>query len=124
MILRTNSIVRVVNLNDHRPGAYNEPEDGINIPYFRIWNVTRPNIFGNPFVLRDAENDAERAHVLMLFAEYWYDEKQRPLRNRALMNFPPGSVLGCVCKPKECHADIIAGYLNWRRQNPGDIWEE
>lgn len=106
-------LVRVVNVNDHTPGTI--PEDGINIPYYRIWNVTRPNIFGNPFVLRDTENNQEREHVLMLFAEYWYAEQQRPLRNRAMMNFPPGAVLGCVCAPKQCHADIIAGYLNWKR---------
>ncbi len=121
MTVEPQQLVRVVNINDHQPGNYNNVDDGVHIPYWRIWNVTRPNIFGNPFPLRNSEDSEERVHVLMLFAEYWYDEKQRPLRNRAMINFLPGTVLGCVCKPKECHADIIAGYLNWRRNGFREI---
>jgi hypothetical protein len=85
------------------------------VAYWRIWQVMRPNIFSNPFPLRDPENDDERAANLVQFADYWYADEQQNLRNRAFMTFPPDAVLGCVCHPKPCHADIIAGYLNWRR---------
>jgi Domain of unknown function (DUF4326) len=82
--------------------------------------VTRPSIFGNPFSHKlsrfsDTIYVKSREEAILKFAEYWYAEAQRGLRKIALQDFPPNATLGCVCHPKSCHADIIAGYLNWRR---------
>jgi Domain of unknown function (DUF4326) len=122
--------VRVVNINNtssefsSRTRCIEDGEGGF-IPYWRVRMVLRPDIFSNPFTLRDPEDRDERALVYAQFAEYWYAPEQKFIRARALMAFPPGSVLGCVCKPKECHADIVAGYINWKRNGPtDDSWVE
>jgi hypothetical protein len=93
----------------------------------RVIKVTRPSIFGNPFTHLAcgwgcaSKNHHERTHVknreeaIALFTEYWYADEQRGLRVIAREDFPADAILVCVCHPKPCHADIIAGYLNWRR---------
>lgn len=78
--------------------------DWANVPVFR------PTEYGNPF--RGNRDDAVNK-----FAELWYSESYRCLREKALQEIRDGVVLGCYCTPKRCHADIIAGYLNWKRAN-------
>jgi Domain of unknown function (DUF4326) len=96
------------------------------VPCNRV--VTRPSIFGNPFTHRPcgwgclskknhATHVPTREEAILSFAEYWYADEQRGLRLMALEDFPPNATLGCVCHPKPCHADIIAGYINWRRND-------
>ena len=65
--------------------------------------------FGNPFRLQGQT----RFNVLLQFAEYWYAPEQKKLRNLARIKLTR-KVLGCWCKPFDCHGDIIAGYLDWR----------
>lgn len=71
--------------------------------------------FHNPF---HVGKDGTRAEVMLKFANYFYSPAGRALRLKALVLIPDGSVLGCWCRTKhpECHGDIIAGYLNWKRQ--------
>jgi uncharacterized protein DUF4326 len=87
--------------------------------------VSRPSIFGNPFSHHPcgwgcASQNKHVTHVptreeaVLRFIEYWYADEQRWLRDMAFRTFSKDAVLGCVCNPKPCHADIIAGYLNWR----------
>lgn len=89
--------------------------------------VTRPSIFSNPFSHKPcgwacASNNSHVIHVnsreeaISKFAEYWYAPEQKGLRLLAL-DFPADAVLICVCHPKSCHADIIAGYVNWKRND-------
>ncbi len=86
----------------------------INITKEIVFNfryVGRPSIFGNPFHL---ERESDRDLVLLEFADYWYAPEQKWLRERALLEIHKGQVLGCYCHPKRCHADIIAGYIEWK----------
>jgi hypothetical protein len=66
----------------------------------------------NPFPLR---NEVDRFDCLLKFIIYWYAPEQKYLRDQALAEIPEDADLGCWCKPKSCHVDIIAGYLEWRR---------
>ena len=80
--------------------------------------VDRPNgrlrgsPFKNPFHLI---NGARRRDVLLAFVQYFYHPDQEWLRELALTNIPADAILGCWCHPLECHADIVAGYVNWKR---------
>jgi len=87
-------------------------------------NICRPTIYGNPFTHLvvgigggAAINVKDRDEAINRFAEWFYSERQRALRQRALLEIPDGAKLGCVCSPLRCHGDILAGYLNWKR-NP------
>lgn len=93
-----------------------------------IIRVSRPSIFGNPFSHHPcgwacaSRKDhvihvSTREEAIAKFAEYWYAPEQRGLRLIALEDFPENAILTCVCHPKPCHADIIAGYVNWKRNN-------
>ena len=57
-----------------------------------------------------------REEVIAKFAEYWYAPEQVLLRGHALQMLADDDILGCWCKPLDCHGDIIAGYVNWKRQ--------
>jgi Domain of unknown function (DUF4326) len=98
-------MVSVVNIHD-------EPCD---IP------VCRPTKFGNPYshlltkMLPVGLHVQTREDAVSKFAQFFYSENGRRLRERALLEIPNDAKVGCHCAPKTCHADIIAGYLNWKR---------
>lgn len=64
--------------------------------------------FGNPFRLTA---EWERGEVLTQYAVWFYErvEKDPEFRRRVLAL--RGKRLGCFCKPKPCHGDIIAAWL-------------
>lgn len=74
--------------------------------------------FHNPFHIG---KDGTRAEVIAKFAAYWYDPEQWKLRHMADITIDDNEILGCWCRPEFCHGDIIAGYLNWRRQE-ATLW--
>ena len=66
--------------------------------------------FANPYHIGI---DGDRNEVLLKFAVWFYSSEQKNLRDLARRTLAY-SILGCWCKPKSCHGDIIAGYVNWR----------
>jgi hypothetical protein len=76
------------------------------------WNY-KESPFHNPFHL---VQHGTREDVILLFAKYFYAPEQAGLRKKAL-ELPQDAILGCWCVPKLCHAEIIAGYVNWKRGN-------
>ena len=76
--------------------------------------------YGNPFHLNPY---ASREDVILEFVVYWYAPEQKWLRDLAVLELT-GTTLGCWCKPKLCHGDIIAGYLDWKNQRPQLSWEQ
>lgn len=83
-------------------------------------NVMRPTVYGNPFTHHKVGSRYQiyvetRDEAVESFAVYWYSERSRWLREKALKEIPVNAKLGCVCVPERCHAEIIAGYLNWKR---------
>lgn len=69
--------------------------------------------FGNPFSLKEFSNDREEC--LKAYKYYFLDriEKDDEFRRRILSL--RGKVLGCFCKPKMCHGDIIVWWLERNR---------
>jgi hypothetical protein len=62
--------------------------------------------FGNPF------HNGTRSENIAAFRKYFYDRlKTDPIFNRRVRSLK-GKILGCFCKPRACHGDVIAEYLN------------
>lgn len=66
-------------------------------------------IFGNPFKFED---ESERATVLEKFRAYFLERVERDHDFRQRVLSLRGKVLGCFCKPKACHGDVIAAWVD------------
>lgn len=67
--------------------------------------------FGNPFVLKNPNDAQERVQVLQQYREWFLARIQRdPVFRQAVLGLK-GKRLGCFCKPRECHGDVIAAWL-------------
>jgi hypothetical protein len=85
----------------------------------RNWAGLSKSVFHNPF---HVGKDGTREEVLLKFIEYWYATEQKSLRDLALYAINVDKeILGCWCKPLDCHGDIIAGYVMWKCQEP-TLW--
>ena len=81
-----------------------------NVYIGRAYSMMPQSPFHNPYHIG---KDGTREEVLLKFCVYWYAPEQAKLREQARRTLAY-SILGCWCKPKSCHGDIIAGYVNWR----------
>jgi hypothetical protein len=71
--------------------------------------------FGNPFFLKDINNEKERAIVVEKYRNYFYSRIEKDIEfKKAVLNLR-GKKLGCFCKQKDkfvqCHGDIIVEWL-------------
>ena len=89
-----NQITKIVNCN--------------NTPY-DIY-IGRPSIWGNPFM---EGKDGSRQEVIKKYRE-WILYSDDAEEQRKEIETLRGKVLGCWCKPKACHGDILIEILNNR----------
>lgn len=68
--------------------------------------VGRPSPFGNPFKIG---RDGTRQQVLAKYEEHLFKHPKLVARARKELK---GKKLGCFCKPKACHAEILAKYID------------
>jgi hypothetical protein len=68
--------------------------------------------FGNPFSLAFGASDRERAECLEKFRGYFLAKVESDPEFAARVRELRGKVLGCFCKPKACHGDVIAEYVD------------
>ena len=83
---------RVVNLKDDQYDVY----------------IGRPSKWGNPFSHMDgtlAKFKVATRHDAVMAYKQWV--KQQP-ELMASLDELEGKTLGCHCKPKECHGDVLA----------------
>lgn len=76
--------------------------------------IGRGSIFGNPFVIgrNGSRNNVIKKYENWIKQNLWKGTKLTK-RGQAIYNLPENAILGCFCKPKACHGDIII-----------KIWEE
>lgn len=87
----------------------------------RSWAGLPESLFHNPY---HVGKDGNRKQVLRKFAEYWYAPAQAGLRKKALEMISDDDILGCWCRPLNCHLDIIVGYVEWKRnERQVCLWE-
>ena len=72
-------------------------------------NIQRGTPLGNPYSnmpssMRGVVYVASREEAIRRFE---VDARSSPLMRRAIMALPEDATLGCTCKPKDCHGDVI-----------------
>ena len=72
--------------------------------------ITRGTIWGNRFAL--GSND-DRDEVLAAFRRQFETDVQNGRITVDMLAALDGKRLGCVCKPKACHGDVIAEFVAW-----------
>jgi hypothetical protein len=95
----------VVNIRNQEADVYiGRPPRGLGIPDppARGW-------LGNPFVMNNEEG---RMEVIDRFRLYFAKRVHTDKAFRKAVLELRGKTLGCFCKPKPCHGDIIALWLN------------
>jgi len=70
--------------------------------------IGRPSLFGNPFSIG---RDGNRKEVIAKFGVYFFKRIMTDKKFHLAVLGLKGKILGCWCKPKECHGDIIVEYL-------------
>ena len=72
--------------------------------------------FSNPFGGMTGKTHAARTAAIDLFTEYFLArvEKDAEFRRRVLAL--RGKTLGCFCKPKACHGDVIARWIDAQQE--------
>lgn len=66
--------------------------------------------FGNPYVLYSEE---DRLRIALDYESWFYLRLKIDPIFKSKVHSLKGLTLGCFCKPKICHGDVIADYLNW-----------
>lgn len=68
--------------------------------------IGRPSKWGNPFVIG---RDGSRSTVISKY-EAWL--RSKPDLINSVKSELKDKILGCWCKPSDCHGDILAGIAN------------
>jgi hypothetical protein len=68
-----------------------------------------PTGFGNPFKIGES---GSRDNVLDMYTHYFIGRLRADSVFKQKIEALRGKKLGCYCKPKSCHGDVIADYLN------------
>jgi hypothetical protein len=92
-------------LNKWVANRYHEPYDVY---------VGRGTPFGNPFKIG---THGSRQKVISTFEQMLLDDDELMEKVRRELK---GKVLGCSCKPKLCHAHVLAWYANGFDEGPSD----
>lgn len=96
-------ITRVINLR-------NDPNYDKNNKKYEY--IGRGSYWGNPYSLSDNNyNEEDRINVISQF-KYDFDTDTFPKKKKSEVYKLAGKRLACFCKPKACHGDVIANYLN------------
>lgn len=75
--------------------------------------IGRGSLFGNPFKIGI---DGTREEVIEKYKEYFDDKIRKDMRFRISVFDLKGKILGCWCKPKCCHGDIIVKFLEEKNE--------
>ena len=71
--------------------------------------IGRGSRLGNPYVIG---KDGDREGVISRYKVDFYRRLEEEPDFREYVESLKGKILGCFCKPKACHGDIIKEYLD------------
>ena len=135
--MSTTVSTKVVNLRQQRYDVYigrnpaNQPRSKWGNP-FRPGETFTPRmaraIASHPAANRHLEGSKmDRTAAIELYRIYLDIRIQTGRLSAQDFNDIHGNTLGCFCKPKSCHGDVIALYCQWFQLNPqaaaGPPWE-
>ena len=96
--------VKIVNL-------YKEPYD---IYIGRSKRGESYNIWCNPFNIDESKGETREVVIAKFKVHLWKMIKEGKVTVQDLLDLD-GKTLGCFCKPKECHGDIIKDAVEWAK---------
>lgn len=96
------STTRVVNIKTE--GKYKKEKSTPTYEY-----IGRGSYWGNPYSMYEGGDDREE--VIRKF-KYDFDYEKFPNKEKSEVFKLLGKRLGCFCKPKSCHGDVLADFLN------------
>ena len=74
--------------------------------------IGRGSPLGNPFPINEAVGDT-REVVIEKFRQYLFQCVRNGTITKEYLASLEGKVLGCFCKPKACHGDVIVKAVAW-----------
>lgn len=72
--------------------------------------IGRGSKWGNPFSIG---KDGTREEVIEKYRVYLWEQIKSGQVTKESLHELNGSVLGCFCKPKACHGDVLIKALEW-----------
>lgn len=96
------SVTRVVNIKTET--QYKSKKSTSSYEY-----IGRGSYWGNPYSMHESGDDREE--VIRKF-KYDFDYEKFPNKEKSEVYKLIGKRLGCFCKPKDCHGDVLADFLN------------
>ena len=79
-----------------------------NVDSYDVY-IGRPSMWGNPFPETDGQS---RADVIAKYRDWLLNDIDAQHVRYALPTLE-GKTLGCWCKPKACHGDVLAKYADY-----------
>lgn len=74
--------------------------------------IGRGSKWGNPFPMKN-KSDEERKRVIAKYKNHLWDQiNSGEISVDELLSLD-GKTLGCFCKPKACHGDVIVSAINY-----------
>ncbi|MFB6194038.1 MAG: DUF4326 domain-containing protein [Halobaculum sp.] len=80
--------------------------------------IDRTTQFGNPFKLEEDGGEYNRDASVEKYREWFVRKMQTDPAFREAVNGLEGETLGCWCKPKRCHGDVLLAYLRGELEIP------
>ena len=74
--------------------------------------IGRGSIWGNPFTINEAVGDT-REVVIEKYRTHLFQQLVKGNIKIEQLRELNGKTLGCFCKPKACHGDIIVAAVQW-----------
>lgn len=96
------SITRVINIK--KETTYSDKKSTSDYEY-----IGRGSYWGNPYSMY--EEGETREEVIRKY-EYDFQFDKFPNKDKSKIYGLAGKRLGCFCKPKACHGDVLADFLN------------
>jgi len=73
--------------------------------------IGRSTRFGNPFKMKKDGGEYTREGCVQAYREWFHEKVENDPEFRQAVKDLRGETLGCYCKPKACHGDVIVEYL-------------
>jgi len=72
--------------------------------------IGRGSVWGNPYPLA---SEGDRDRVIAAYKVYLWESIKSGKITKPMLLALEGKKLGCFCKPKACHGDVIKAAVAW-----------
>lgn len=80
--------------------------------------IGRGSKWGNPYPIQGKDT---REIVIKKYSRYLWEQVKAGVITKGDLLELDGKRLGCFCKPKPCHGDVIAKAVEWAKREPFEL---